>query len=167
MKPVIFAIMQQKEIIIYTDGASRGNPGPGGYGAILMYGNNRKELSSGYKKTTNNRMELLAVIEAIKALKKKDIPIVVYSDSKYVVNAVTKGWLDKWVISDFKGGKKNKDLWLQYFSIAKNFTIRFEWVRGHANNPHNNRCDQLATRAADGDHLLTDHGFENNELLNS
>lgn len=152
-------------ITIYTDGSSRGNPGRGGYGVVLMYGSHRKELSGGFKKTTNNRMELLAVIEGLKALKTKDIPVTVYSDSKYVVDAVTKGWLQNWIKTDFKGGKKNKDLWLQYYKLAQHFRIKFMWVKGHADNPFNNRCDQLATTAADGDNLAIDTGFENKDGL--
>lgn len=152
--------MQGNGIIIYTDGASRGNPGPGGYGVLLMYGKHIKELSGGFKKTTNNRMELMAVIEGLKALKTADLPVTVYSDSQYVVNAVTKGWLTNWIRTDFKGGKKNKDLWIAYHQLAKKFQIKFVWVKGHADNPYNNRCDVLATTAADGKHLVIDAGFE-------
>ena len=148
------------KISLYTDGASRGNPGPGGYGVLLIWGNHRKELSKGYKFTTNNRMELLAVIEGLKAIKKKEIPVTVFSDSQYVVNAVEKGWLTNWIKTNFKGGKKNTDLWTEYYELAKNFRIKFVWVKGHANNPYNNRCDELATAAADGKHLLEDEGYE-------
>jgi ribonuclease HI len=147
-------------ILLYTDGASRGNPGPGGYGVVLLWGQHRKELSQGYKHTTNNRMELLAVIEGLKAIKKKEIPVTVYSDSQYVVNAVEKGWLKNWIQTNFKGGKKNADLWREYYELSKGFTIRFVWVKGHADNPYNNRCDQLATAAADGGNLLEDEGYE-------
>jgi len=153
--------MDQNEIVIYTDGSSRGNPGPGGYGVILMFGKHRKELSGGFRKTTNNRMELTAVIEGLKMLKTKEMPVTVYSDSQYVVNAVAKGWLQNWIKTDFKGGKKNKDLWLEYYRLARLLVVRFVWVKGHANNPYNNRCDQLATEAADGIDLKTDTGFEN------
>jgi ribonuclease HI len=149
-----------KEITIYTDGASRGNPGRGGYGVILMSGDHRKELSQGYKLTTNNRMELMAVIAALEALKKQGQQIKIYSDSQYVVNAVEKGWLNTWIATNFKGGKKNKDLWLRYHHLAKTQFVRFVWVRGHADNPFNNRCDQLATAAADGGNLLIDEGYE-------
>lgn len=149
----------QNTITIYTDGASRGNPGPGGYGVVLMYGSHRKELSQGYKHTTNNRMELMAVIAGLEALKKNDKPITIYSDSQYVVNAVEKGWLKTWIATNFKGGKKNKDLWLLYYELAKEFSIKFVWVKGHASNPYNNRCDELATAAADGKDLLEDKGF--------
>ena len=148
------------QIIMYTDGASRGNPGPGGYGTILKYGQLSKELSQGYRLTTNNRMELMAVIAGLQALKKENIPITIYSDSQYVVKAVEQGWLKNWIATDFKGGKKNKDLWMQYHELAKNKKIRFVWVKGHADNPFNNRCDLLATTAADGHDLLVDTGYE-------
>lgn len=148
------------EIQIFTDGASRGNPGPGGYGAILIAGNHKKELSKGYRLTTNNRMEIMGVIAAIKALKKKDLPVTVFSDSQYVVNAVEKGWLRNWIRTDFKGGKKNKDLWKLYYEISRDHTIKFQWVKGHADNPYNNRCDELATMAADGKDLVIDEGYE-------
>jgi len=147
-------------IVLYTDGSSRGNPGPGGYGAVLMSGHHHKELSQGFRLTTNNRMELLAVIAGLEAIKKNELPITVYSDSQYVVNAVEKGWLNTWIKTDFKGGKKNKDLWKHYFELSKNFTVKFIWVKGHADNPHNNRCDELATNAAAGKLLLIDKGYE-------
>lgn len=155
------------ELIIYTDGSSRGNPGPGGYGAILMWGDKRKELSAGYRLTTNNRMELMGVIAALEALTKKNIRLTIYTDSQYIVNSIEKKWLDGWIRNNFAGGKKNKDLWMRYYKLSKNFTIRFVWVKGHADNPHNNRCDILATTAADGRHLLIDEGYEAqaNELL--
>lgn len=149
-----------ENILLYTDGSSRGNPGPGGYGVILMWGKHRKEMSKGFRLTTNNRMELLAVITGLEAIKKHELPITVYSDSQYVINSVQKGWLKNWIKTDFAGGKKNKDLWKHYYELAKKFTIRFEWVRGHANNPFNNRCDELATSAADGHELYVDQGYE-------
>jgi ribonuclease HI len=145
---------------MYTDGASRGNPGPGGYGAILFWGGHKKELSQGYKRTTNNRMELMAVIAGLRALKREGLRITIYSDSQYVVKAWEQGWLKNWIATNFKGGKKNKDLWLQFYELAKKNTVRFVWVRGHADNPYNNRCDELATTAADGGNLLVDEGFE-------
>jgi len=145
---------------MYTDGASRGNPGPGGYGTILMWKGNVKELSAGFQRTTNNRMELMAVIAGLEALRKNNLPLKIYSDSQYVVNSVEKGWLKNWINTDFKGGKKNKDLWMRFTELAKNHRIKFHWVRGHASNPHNNRCDELATSAADGKHLLVDEGYE-------
>lgn len=145
---------------MYTDGASRGNPGPGGYGVILMSGNLKKELSAGYRYTTNNRMELMAVIAGLQALKKPAQKLTIYSDSQYVVKAVKEGWLKNWIITDFARGKKNKDLWLQYAALAKHHVISFVWVKGHANNPYNNRCDELATAAADGIQLLIDTIYE-------
>ncbi len=148
-------------ITIYTDGSSRGNPGPGGYGVILMYGNHRKELSKGYRLTTNNRMELLAVITGLECLTKKNIPVVIYSDSQYVVKAIEEGWLANWIRTDFKGGKKNPDLWRRYYELSRPFNIKMKWVRGHADNPFNNRCDELATAAADGKDLDVDEGYEN------
>ena len=148
------------ELIIYTDGASRGNPGRGGYGAILHYKGKEKELSAGYRRTTNNRMELMAVIAALKALKKSGQNITIFSDSQYVVKAVSEGWLKNWLATNFRGGKKNKDLWIEYSELASAHNIKFKWVRGHADNKYNNRCDELATAAADGRDLLVDEGFE-------
>lgn len=144
---------------MYTDGASRGNPGPGGYGVILLSGNMRKELAQGYRHTTNNRMELMAVIAGLEALKKDGLKISIYSDSKYVVDSVTKGWLNTWIATNFKGGKKNQDLWLRFHHLAKTQFIKFIWVKGHAENPYNSRCDELATEAADGSDLLEDEGY--------
>jgi ribonuclease HI len=148
------------QLIIYTDGSSRGNPGPGGFGAILMWGSKRMEISQGYRLTTNNRMELLGVISALESLTKKNIPLTIYTDSQYIVKAVKEKWLDKWVRTNFAGGKKNKDLWMRFYALSKNFTINFVWVKGHADNPFNNRCDELATTAADGRNLLVDEGYE-------
>jgi ribonuclease HI len=153
-------LTNNKELIVYTDGSSRGNPGPGGYGAILMYGGKSKELSAGYRRTTNNRMELLAVIAALEALNREGLTITIYSDSQYVVKAVKEGWLKKWIATNFSGGKKNKDLWLRYHALSQKHNIRFVWVKGHAENVYNNRCDVLATTAADGKHLLIDQGYE-------
>jgi ribonuclease HI len=147
-------------VVMYTDGASRGNPGPGGYGTILMWNGREKELSGGYRNTTNNRMELMAVIAGLEALRKDGVSLKIYSDSQYVVNSVEKGWLKNWIANDFKGGKKNKDLWLRYARLAQKHHITFHWVKGHASNPHNNRCDELATRAADNKHLAVDEGYE-------
>ena len=149
-------------VTIYTDGSSRGNPGPGGYGVILMSGHHKKELSQGYKLTTNNRMELMAVIAGLKALKKPGMHVTIHSDSQYVVKAWEEGWLKNWIKTNFKGGKKNPDLWWEFFELSKEQHIRFKWVKGHAANPYNNRCDELATAAADGHHhkLLHDTGYE-------
>jgi ribonuclease HI len=150
----------QDYVIMYTDGASRGNPGPGGFGAILMWKGTVKELSGGFKRTTNNRMELMAVIAGLEALRKDGLWLKIYSDSQYIINAVEKGWLKTWIATDFKGGKKNKDLWLRYSALAAKHRIQFYWVRGHASNPHNNRCDELATQAADGNDLKEDVGYD-------
>lgn len=149
-------------IIIYTDGSARGNPGPGGYGVVLMSGSHKKELSKGFRHTTNNRMELMAVIEGLKALKVSHTPITIYSDSQYVVNAISKGWLNTWIKTNFKGDKKNPDLWREYYETAKAFEIKMVWVKGHADNPYNNRCDELATTAADGKNLAVDVWYEEN-----
>jgi ribonuclease HI len=150
------------EVVIYTDGSSRGNPGPGGYGALLMYGDKRKELSQGYRKTTNNRMELMGVIAALEAMKKQGLNIKIYTDSQYIVKAIKEGWLNKWLATNFAKGKKNKDLWVRFYNLYKQHNIQFHWVKGHADNPYNNRCDQLATSAADGGNLLIDEGYEMN-----
>lgn len=150
----------QQSITIYTDGSSRGNPGPGGYGVILIFGKFKKELSQGYQHTTNNRMELMAVIAGLEAITKPGIPITVYSDSQYVVRAIQEGWLKNWIKTNFAGGKKNPDLWKKYHQIAQKFTINMVWVKGHADNPFNNRCDELATTAADGKNLIPDQGYE-------
>jgi len=148
-----------KQLIVYTDGSARGNPGPGGYGAILQWGQAYKEFSQGYRRTTNNRMELLAVIVALQQLTREGLDIAIYTDSQYVLNAVEKGWLKNWMKTGFKG-KKNADLWMQYHELAKKHNIRFHWVKGHADNPYNNRCDELATQAADSGKWLIDHGYE-------
>ena len=148
------------EIKIYTDGSSRGNPGPGGFGVVLLWGTHRKEISKGYRLTTNNRMELLAVISGLEAITKKELPVTIYSDSQYVVRAIEEGWLKKWIATDFKGGKKNKDLWTYHHTISQKMKIKLVWVKGHADNPFNNRCDELATAAADGTHLAVDEEYE-------
>lgn len=151
--------MPATKITIYTDGAARGNPGPGGYGAILMSGSHRKELSDGYKYTTNNRMELLAVIAALEALKVEGCDVTVYSDSKYVVDAIEKGWLRSWVQKRFKN-KKNPDLWLRYLEVSKKHQVKFVWVKGHADNPFNERCDELAVNASFNSVLKEDVGYQ-------
>ena len=135
-------------ITLYTDGSSRGNPGPGGWGVVLIWKDYRKELSGGEAETTNNRMELTAVIEGLKAIKKRDYPVHIYSDSSYVVNAVTLGWLPKWVATGFKK-KLNEDLWREYMAVAKEFKeLHYHWVKGHAGHPENERCDRLAFEQA-------------------
>ena len=146
-------------ITIYTDGASRGNPGPGGLGAVLLFGILRKELSEGYKLNTNNRMELMSVIKALEALKRDNLDVTIYSDSKYVVDSVEKKWVFGWEKKGFKG-KKNADLWMQFLNHFKKHKVKFVWVKGHASNVENNRCDELATSAARGKQLKNDLGYE-------
>jgi ribonuclease HI len=150
------------KVTVYTDGASRGNPGPGGYGIVLQYGQHRKELSNGYKLTTNNRMELLAVIVALEALKVPNCRVTIYTDSKYVADSVEKGWVHSWVKKRFKG-KKNVDLWMRFLEIYKKHQVRFIWVKGHANNPGNERCDKLAVEASLKNTLEEDKGYKPEE----
>ncbi|MFD2033163.1 ribonuclease HI [Belliella marina] len=146
-------------ITIYTDGAAKGNPGPGGFGTVLLYNQHRKELSEGFRLTTNNRMELLAVIKGLEELKVQGIPVSIFSDSKYVVDAVEKGWIWSWQKKGFKD-KKNVDLWKRYIPLHMKFKPKFNWVKGHAGNPLNERCDQLAVAAAEGKNLKADVGYE-------
>lgn len=146
-------------ISIYTDGSSRGNPGPGGFGVVLISGHHRKEISQGFRLTTNNRMELLSVIVGLEALKQKNSTVTVFSDSKYVVEAVEKGWLEEWVKKDFKK-KKNQDLWMRFLKIYKQHQVNFVWVKGHAENIENNRCDKLAVEASSLPYLEVDEGYE-------
>ncbi|MCH7397581.1 ribonuclease HI [Belliella sp. DSM 107340] len=146
-------------ITIYTDGAAKGNPGPGGFGTVLLYNQHRKELSEGFRLTTNNRMELLAVIKGLEELKVLGIPVSIFSDSKYVVDAVEKGWIWGWQKKGFKD-KKNVDLWKRYIPLHLKFKPKFVWVKGHAGNPLNERCDQLAVAAAEGRNLQADIGYE-------
>lgn len=134
-------------IEIYTDGAASGNPGPGGYGVILRSGSHYKELSGGFRMTTNNRMELLAVIEGLNAIKQPGAQVTIYSDSKYVVDSVEKKWVFGWVKKGFKD-KKNKDLWIRYLAVHKLHDIKFIWIKGHNDHPENERCDVLAVAAA-------------------
>ncbi len=146
-------------IKLFTDGAAKGNPGPGGYGVILKYGGHEKELSQGFRLTTNNRMELLAVISGLEAIRRYDIPITVYSDSKYVVEAVKQGWIWGWEKKDFKN-KANPDLWKRLIKLHHKLNPKFVWIRGHAGHPENERCDQLAVAAAEGGDLEVDEGYE-------
>jgi len=146
-------------ITIYTDGSARGNPGPGGYGVVLLSGNYRKELSQGYRHTTNNRMELLAVIIGLEALKHECSNVTVFSDSKYVVEAIEKGWINQWIKKRFNK-TKNKDLWLRYLEISKKHNIRFIWIKGHASNVENECCDRLAVEASHLPELLIDEWYE-------
>lgn len=147
-------------IIIYTDGSAKGNPGRGGYGVVMIFGKHRKEISEGFELTTNNRMELLSVIVALENLKKQNIGVVVYSDSKYVVNAVEKKWLFGWEKKNF-ANKKNSDLWVRFLKVYRKHRVQFVWVKGHSNVEENERCDQLAVRAAESKRLKKDVWYEN------
>ena len=149
------------DIIIYTDGSSRGNPGPGGYGIVMIQpkSNYIKEFSCGFKKTTNNRMELLAVIVALEKIKAEDQKVNIYTDSKYVSDAVEKKWLFNWEKKDFKS-KKNPDLWKRFLKIFKKHNVSFFWVKGHSNNLYNERCDRLAVEASKNNDLYEDLGYE-------
>ncbi|MES2445963.1 MAG: ribonuclease HI [Bacteroidota bacterium] len=154
-------------IQIYTDGAASGNPGPGGYGVVLRSGVYEKELSGGFRLTTNNRMELLAVIEGLKALKNPGQQVTIYSDSKYVVDSVEKGWVFGWVKKAFKD-KKNKDLWIQYLALHKIHQIKFIWIKGHNDHPENERCDRLAVAASQNkSQLAIDTFFEAEKKQNN
>lgn len=155
--------MQTPQVHIYTDGAARGNPGPGGYGIIMEWVGKpyKKEFSQGFKHTTNNRMELLAVISALKKLKKEDLNILVFTDSKYVADAVEKGWVFNWERKGFKD-RKNADLWQEFLKEFRKHKVRFKWIRGHNDHPQNERCDQLAVAASKGKRLLIDEGFQEN-----
>jgi len=146
-------------IELYSDGASSGNPGPGGYGVILRSGQHYKEIFEGFRKTTNNRMELLAVIKGLESIKKPGQEVMIYTDSKYIIDSVEKKWVFGWVKTDFKG-KKNKDLWLRFLGVYKQHTIRFTWVKGHNGHVENERCDELAVMACKQKELLVDEGFE-------
>ena len=147
---------------IYTDGSSRGNPGPGGYGVILEFQGKRKELCQGFRRTTNNRMELLAVIVGLEHLTTNKYVVCIHSDSKYVIDSITKGWVFGWQKKNFKG-KKNEDLWMRYLAIHAKFQLQFNWVKGHAGHPENERCDELAVSAALSNELLVDENFESQE----
>ena len=148
------------KVSIYTDGSSKGNPGRGGYGVVLLYEGHRKEVSEGFRLTTNNRMELLAVIVGLEALKSFNKNIVIYSDSKYVVNAVEKKWLFNWEKNSFKK-KKNKDLWLRFLKIYRKHSVKFVWIKGHSEIVENERCDFLAVQAAEKKALKIDEYYEN------
>ena len=150
-------------IVMYTDGAAKGNPGPGGYGTVLKAKVNgqmhRKELSEGFRLTTNNRMELLAVIKGLEAIKKPDSEVIIYSDSKYVVDAIQKGWIWSWAKKNF-AKKANPDLWMRLIPLYKKHRVEFKWVKGHAGIPENERCDELAVNAAEGANLKPDIQYE-------
>ena len=151
---------------IYTDGAAKGNPGKGGYGVVLLSGKHRKEISQGFKLTTNNRMELLAVIIGLESLKKNNETVIIYSDSKYVVDAVEKKWVFGWEKKSFNK-KKNPDLWIRFLKIYRQHRVTFKWVKGHSNNTENDRCDLLAVEASEGAKLETDGWYERSQEKNS
>ena len=151
---------------IYTDGAAKGNPGNGGYGVVLLSGKHRKEISQGFKLTTNNRMELLAVIVGLESLKKEGETVIIYSDSKYVVDAVEKKWVFGWEKKNFNK-KKNPDLWIRFLKIYRQHNVTFKWVKGHSNNLENDRCDLLAVEASEGSMLEKDDWYERSQEKNS
>ncbi len=152
-----------KNVTIYTDGACSHNPGPGGYGVVLLYDSHRKELSKGFRRTTNNRMEILAAIAGLEALK-EPCKVTLYSDSQYLVNAIDKGWAQRWQSNGWMRNKKEKainpDLWERLLELCKTHKVQFEWLRGHAGHDENERCDELATTAAQGPDLAIDEGYE-------
>ncbi|MCC8019228.1 MAG: ribonuclease HI [Rikenellaceae bacterium] len=151
------------KVVIYTDGSALGNPGPGGYGVVMLAPpNHRKELSGGFRLTTNNRMELMAVCVGLETLKVEPCDVTIYSDSQYVVNAVEKGWVFGWERKGFKG-KKNPDLWRRFLTVYRRHRVKFVWVKGHAEIPENERCDRLAVAAANGTNLPEDTGYNPQE----
>ncbi len=151
-----------KKVTIYTDGGCSGNPGPGGYGAVLLYGTNRKEISEGYKLTTNNRMEMLACIKALEILK-YPCEVSLFSDSKYVINGIEKGWAKKWEANNWKRNKdemaKNPDLWSKLLRLCESHNVTFTWVKGHAGNNENERCDELTNIVRTSENLQIDEGY--------
>lgn len=149
-------------ILLYTDGAARGNPGPGGYGVVLMSGSHRKEISGGYRHTTNNRMELMAVIVGLEALKAENCNVTIYTDSKYVADAIEKGWIRSWEQKRF-AKTKNSDLWLRFLKVYRKHQVKFVWIKGHAAITENERCDRLAVDASFGSDLPDDIGYDNGE----
>jgi ribonuclease HI len=156
-----------KEVMLYTDGACSGNPGPGGFGVVLLYGEHRKELCGGYRRTTNNRMELLAVIRGLEALRGR-CGVTLYSDSKYVLDALTKGWARRWRANGWRRNKKgepavNPDLWGRLLDLCDGHEMRYQWVKGHAGDVENERCDELSTAALARPDLATDEEYERSE----
>lgn len=151
-----------KNVVIYSDGACTGNPGPGGYGTVLLYNGHRQELSGGYRRTTNNRMEMMAAIAGLQSLQ-QPCRVTLYSDSKYLVDAVTKGWATRWRANGWMRNKKDKainpDLWQQLLDLCDHHQVDFKWVKGHAGIPENERCDQLAVSAARRPDLPVDEGY--------
>jgi ribonuclease HI len=153
-------------VIIYTDGAAKGNPGNGGFGIVLISGKHRKEISEGFRLTTNNRMELLAVIIGLESLKSNKESVTVYSDSKYVVDAVNKKWVFGWEKKNFNK-KKNPDLWIRFLKVFKKHNVIFIWIKGHSENIENERCDYLAVSAAEKSRLKVDSWYENSKKDNT
>lgn len=151
--------MSDHPVSVFTDGAASGNPGPGGYGIVMRYGAHEKEFSKGFRKTTNNRMELLAVIDALRKLNRPGVNVIVYSDSKYVIDSVQKGWVFNWQKTGFKK-KKNPDLWQDFLVEYAKHNVVFKWVKGHAGHPENERCDELAVHAS-RNHEYVDANYEN------
>jgi ribonuclease HI len=151
-------MIKHDHIELFTDGAASGNPGPGGFGVVLKYKDKRKEISGGFTRTTNNRMELLAVIVGLESVKNKDLIVNIYSDSKYVVDAINQKWLQGWQRTGFKK-KANVDLWLRFLEIYDPHKHKFHWVKGHSTNVENNRCDELAVEAYKLSHLQIDVGY--------
>ena len=153
-----------KRVTLYTDGACSGNPGRGGYGAVMQSGPHRNKLSGGFRHTTNNRMELLAVIKGLEVLK-RPCEVTVYSDSRYIVDAVNKGWAERWKANGWRRNKKEKavnpDMWARLLDLLKTHNVEFRWVKGHAGNPGNERADALAVAASRGEDLAVDEGYEN------
>lgn len=157
-------------IAVFTDGACERNPGPGGWAAVLRHGTREKELSGGFRRTTNNRMELLAVIEALGALKGTGHRVEVCSDSRYVTESVSKGWLRSWALKGFKKGtgtRENTDLWQRLLPLLQKHTVSFKWIRGHQGHEENERCDVLAVAARSQPNLPADVGFESSEAMKS
>ena len=152
-----------KHVTIYTDGACIGNPGPGGYGAVLLHEGNRQELSGGYRRTTNNRMEIMAVLAGLRSLK-EPCRVTVFSDSRYVVDAMSKGWAESWRDKGWRKRDKtpalNPDLWEEMLDLSERHQVEFRWVKGHAGDPENERCDELAVAAASGGDLAHDEVYE-------
>jgi len=149
-----------KIIQIYTDGACSGNPGPGAYGVIMKFNGREKIITEGFRKTTNNRMELLSVIVALEKITTDKYPVEIYSDSKYVIDSITKGWVFNWVKTNFKG-KKNEDLWKRFLEVESKFNITYHWVKGHNGHPENERCDQIAVESIKNLNLNIDKVYEN------
>jgi len=152
------------KVTVYTDGACSGNPGPGGYGIVMISGPHRKELSEGFSRTTNNRMELLAAIVALESMKKPGTEVTLYTDSQYIVNAVNKGWLFSWEQKRF-AKKKNPDLWIRFLEVFRKHNVKLIWVKGHNDNLENERCDTLAVTASKGTNLATDTGYLGDEQV--